>query len=400
MTTWYTRLRLDLSKLSPSHKKLLFEGKITYIVKIHRPDKTGVWSKKLEDKGSFLRNGHCDKQYSIESTTDHDFKAYWLIYINSVCIWNNWVHNFYSLSSQNDETKWSLAQLDKVTVVSSNAKITPVKISGLPWLIATSKKNTLYADDTHHTLNGTLPQGFSYNKQLSLSSDFLRTATKVQLLEELQDLMSVGNLKAIGREWKNFGSPSNDMLQVSHEMADYFVKNTIYNRENAYSNQHLNNAVSEATNFINYRDNITKEIKKVFIKDSMKFIRKPPLEVDRFALNSFSDKINGLVITIDQVAKIDIYIDEITYIGDEVSALRIRYEMFDTYGLDERDLDKFGLCKSGSVEGISIYERRSPIQKAISTAMGASFNAWYLLQYKYNCIPFMVKMVVYDEVKF
>lgn len=106
----------------------------------------------------------------------------------------------------------------------------------------------------------------------------------------------------------------------------------------------------------------------------------------------------------DAVSYVQIYVDGIIFdVGDcrKVKSIDVRYVLYDTYGLDLPDIEKYGAVKEGHVvektskEG-RVVEKTSK-ESLISNVFGGLFNAWWLLQYKHGCVPFIVKAQVRDR---
>lgn len=68
------------------------------------------------------------------------------------------------------------------------------------------------------------------------------------------------------------------------------------------------------------------------------------------------------------------------------------FVVYDTYGLDDEDIKKYGLLSENSLVGWELFIKREFQQMLISTAFGWLFNCWWLLQYYHDCVPLLVKL--------
>jgi hypothetical protein len=272
-------------------------------------------------------------------------------------------------------------------------KQTKEKIN-LPLLIAQSKVNRLSRADSEHSATRGLPERYS---SFSQSQEDLSTASKARLVEELKLLMQLGNGWAMGRMVKNGFQTSHDMLQVSLTMVDYFASNKQYSIQKPFESIDMNNAVKESEAFNSFKSEVNlKIINHIKNKNLNKNIEIHSI-TNILSFNKNKNYFDGLLITVDQVSNVEVYIDKIDYTSEEenkIKKLTLRYELYDTYGLDMPDLQKFGLLSPWSIDAWKEYWDRTYKQRAISDVAGSMFNAWWLLQYKHDCVPFVTKMEV------
>jgi hypothetical protein len=102
-----------------------------------------------------------------------------------------------------------------------------------------------------------------------------------------------------------------------------------------------------------------------------------PMNADSLAFNSFSDKVFGLTITVNQVwsAKAelqDYYCDNFGWMGS------LAYTLYDDFGLDWADVEK-------------TWDRVATPPTSFLPP-GACFRAWYILQHYRSARPFITEM--------
>jgi hypothetical protein len=122
MTRYYSRLKLDKDHLNDVHRVLFEQGRITYVVKIWGTDEKGKYVKIKEIPGKFLPNYKSETEYFVENKIAGDYGFYWLVYIDTVCVWSKWADKK-KLTTQlnvNDESKWAVCLLDEVNTHTKN----------------------------------------------------------------------------------------------------------------------------------------------------------------------------------------------------------------------------------------------------------------------------------------
>lgn len=192
--------------------------------------------------------------------------------------------------------------------------------------------------------------------------------------------------------------PPGRMLPVAMAMVDYFAANKVYGYQTAFTSPALDAAVGLSWVLKEKAEKwkeITSSKKFKEIDELEKFsIQSKPEAIKRFSFNQAWNFLDGLLITVDTVSYVQIYVDGVIFdVGDcrKVKSIDVRYVLYDTYGLDLPDIKKYGAVKEGSA-----VEKTSK-ESLISNVFGGLFNAWWLLQYKHGCVPFIVKAQVRDR---
>lgn len=247
-----------------------------------------------------------------------------------------------------------------------------------PFVIAKSK-NTLSGLDSKHSKGKKLPEKFytGGGKIYSLS--------KQQLLERLIDLMEIGSMG------------KNELF--ARDMATRFSQNRSYDLNNAYTHPELVNMVRQSEKFKTYVAIVTNDIKQA-LADKKSIIENGKLivskELPRFHFKEENRNYyeTGLIITIDQVSYVEIELNDVIYQNGKPAKLKTTFIVHDTYGLDDEDLNKYGLLSETSLEGWDTFVKRDWKQKGLSTAFGFLFNCWWVLQYYHDCVPLLVKLRV------
>jgi hypothetical protein len=170
----------------------------------------------------------------------------------------------------------------------------------------------------------------------------------------------------------------------------------VFDKNQAFSDPELTYTAKKDSSFIDFKEKTIPELihhlKKQPIDNKM-----PVASIDRFAYNSLDNFTDGLLITIDQVSYIEVYLDAI-HLDTTPKTVDLRYVLYDTYGLDDEDLKKYGLLANNEDGRAASPSKDSFKKKFVSTAFGSMFNAWWLLQYQHDCVPFVTKIEipVYD----
>ena len=97
------------------------------------------------------------------------------------------------------------------------------------------------------------------------------------------------------------------------------------------------------------------------------------IQSTRPKFNKLYDYFNGMKVTVDGIAAYIIYIDEYKLLSPNTYNAKLRIEIYDHYGLDKRDVEKFGYV--------------------------AGFRSWYILQHVRGYKPFLTKMVHILDIK-
>ena len=264
----------------------------------------------------------------------------------------------------------------------------------LPFLIAQSELK-LFGNDSAYSTEGKLPEWLA----TQYGPIDLESASKGMLLNLLKCLMLIGNGKDILHPPGGLSPlPPARMLPVAMAMVDYFAANKVYGYQTVFTSPALDAAVGLSWVLKEKAEKwkeITSSKKFKEIDELEKFsIQSKPEAIKRFSFNQAWNFLDGLLITVDTVSYVQIYVDGIIFdVGDcrKVKSIDVRYVLYDTYGLDLPDIKKYGAVKEGSA-----VEKTSK-ESLISNVFGGLFNAWWLLQYKHGCVPFIVKAQVRDR---
>lgn len=100
----------------------------------------------------------------------------------------------------------------------------------------------------------------------------------------------------------------------------------------------------------------------------------------------------GLIITLHDLSYIEILLDDVKYEGAKPVELTTTFVLYDTYGLDMPDIEKFGMLDSKVSGSWEAFKKRGIMQQAVSSTGGAMFNVWWILQFYHNCVPLYVKL--------
>lgn len=229
-------------------------------------------------------------------------------------------------------------------------------INPYPFIIARSK-NTLFAEDSHHAKGKKLPAKFSTR------DGTLYTMTKDKLLQELLNLMAWG---AIG---------TNEV--VAKDLATKFVNNKIYSITNTYTHPTLVNTIRNSKEFKNYVKNTSSDIKEFIKKSNFKITPNELLvktEIDRLYFDGGKYYQNywgtGLGITLHQISYIEIELNNVIHQAGKPDKLITTFILYDTFGLDTLDLEKYGILNPFSKDAWNTFGERDVRGKGISTGLG------------------------------
>lgn len=244
-----------------------------------------------------------------------------------------------------------------------------------PFVIAKSASK-LHGNDSKHSSGLRLP-----SKYYTANGNFY-TMSKEALLEELIDLM----------EWGSTGEAET----VAVEMANKFATNTKYSESNAYSNDTLIEIIRESDAFKNYLNDIAADFKAEISR--VRKIKQGQLifanEIRRF--NFRDTHLNfwksGLIITLHDLSYIKIILTDVKYSGTKPVELTTTFVLYDTYGLDMPDIEKFGMLDSSVSGSWESFKKRNIMQQTVSSTGGAMFNIWWILQFYHGCVPLFVKL--------
>jgi len=93
----------------------------------------------------------------------------------------------------------------------------------------------------------------------------------------------------------------------------------------------------------------------------------------RVKFNTRADKLNGMTISVDDTSAYRVYIDNFIFINNNTFNCKIRVEIFDHYGLDKADVEKYGIYNG--------------------------FRAWYVLQHVRGYKPFLTCLTCVIPIK-
>lgn len=217
--------------------------------------------------------------------------------------------------------------------------------------------------------------------------DNLETVSETDLKKNLIDLIHTGT------------SINNGLKKVGEDMVNHFYKSS----GGEYENDTLNDIISKDANFISFRNTVTY---KVLIKlkqvnwDLSKIKENDLVRFDNVAFNTSTNHDNGLTILIDAVEHIEVYIEEYKLVTNNKYYLKLKFILYDTFGLDLEDVKKFG--KRNSTSGwryVSDWDNDTA-KIYVQNNYGIGFTSWWLLQHKFNHKPYVTKSVLFVEGNF
>lgn len=83
-----------------------------------------------------------------------------------------------------------------------------------------------------------------------------------------------------------------------------------------------------------------------------------------------------------------------TYEDNNPKILNVTFILYDTYGLDIQDMEKYGGLEVSSYEAWQSFNARGEIAKFLSTFFGWEFNCWWAMQYYHDCVPLLLKLMI------
>ena len=89
---------------------------------------------------------------------------------------------------------------------------------------------------------------------------------------------------------------------------------------------------------------------------------------------------------------IKIILTDVKYSGTKPVELTTTFVLYDTYGLDMPDIEKFGMLDSSVSGSWESFKKRNIMQQTVSSTGGAMFNIWWILQFYHGCVPLFVKL--------
>jgi predicted Zn-dependent protease with MMP-like domain len=110
------------------------------------------------------------------------------------------------------------------------------------------------------------------------------------------------------------------------------------------------------------------------------------------------DYSNGLVITIDAVQYVFVFVDDYHYDAcKQQYKIKLTFELYDVFGLDDEDLAKFGRSGSKVPWYARLYSIPSVSTRIAITTLEDGFTAWWQLQHQFNYAPMVTKAVISKE---
>lgn len=304
-----------------------------------------------------------------------------------------------ALAKKYSTTVTELKKINKLT--SDTIKIgqslqIPLPNLKFPFVIAKSKNN-LNREDSKSSKLEKLPTKF-YTR-----NDELYKAGKEAIHKKLISLM----------EWGSAQVPHQTDYEIfTKDLANKFLTNTKYSLDNAYSHPLLTKTVAESLLFKRYKMKVTDLIRQKVKTNKIITQNQIILSVDEIKNMNFQEGDEnywktGLIIAIDQVSYTEVVIKDITYKNGAIDYINTDFILYDTYGLDMPDIEKYGelgldysdfeskekLFKTLD-EIIKTQKERKFPKGIIAGIFGYYFNCWYALQRYYGCVPLLVKVKI------
>ena len=279
----------------------------------------------------------------------------------------------------------------KVTTSTNSTKPNTQKkanINPYPFIIAKSE-NYLFDVDS------TFSKGQKLDSRFYTRNGALYTMSKDELFKELLNLMEWGSTDV------NIINPEvtgkNEV--VAKDLATKFVNNKSYSMSNTYTHPNLVNAIIKSQEFKNYVEARSEQIREAIKANNFKITPNQLLIKDpirRLYFNGGKNYQNywatGLGITLHQISYIEVELNSVNYEVKKPKTLNTTFILYDTFGLDPADLDKYGLLDGRSLEDWKAFGNRTFLGMGISSTLGWGFNCWWALQFHHNCIPVLVKL--------
>jgi hypothetical protein len=189
---------------------------------------------------------------------------------------------------------------------------------------------------------------------------------------------------------KSGSTDNNGMRAVVMDMYKQFISKN----GGEFSNTTLNAVIEKDANYVSFD---IRALYKILIK--LKSINWDLSKLDsklvRFnnvAFNRDENHSDGLTITIDAVEHIEVYITEFTPPDSSGTFhVSLKFILYDTFGLDLGDIDKFGERKGvGDLFGSDNSNKKIYVREMF----GKGFNCWWLLQHKFGYKPLSTKVII------
>lgn len=205
-------------------------------------------------------------------------------------------------------------------------------------------------------------------------------------------------------------STKNGTYNVGEDMVNRFMNSA----GGEYENNTLNSVVESDPNFIFFKRAV---IYKILIKlksvdwDISKLIPNQLVRFFNVAFNTEENHEDGLTILIDAVEHIEVYLIEYkppNHSGDLY--IKLKFVLYDTFGLDLEDVQKYGVRKShaglwrnvatipvstiGLIQTIKHYKdwKSENGRIYVQNNYGSGFSSWWILQHRLGRKPFVTKV--------
>lgn len=188
----------------------------------------------------------------------------------------------------------------------------------------------------------------------------------------------------------------NGLKEVGEEMVNHFYSSL----GGEYENKALNNVISKDSNFTSFKNAVAY---KILIKlkqvnwDLSKIKENELVRFDNVAFNTDTNHDDGLTILIDAVEHIEVYIEEYKLYPNNKFYLKLKFVLYDTFGLDLEDIKKFG--KRNSTSGwrhLTDWNNKTS-RIYVQNNYGLGFTSWWVLQHRFNRKPFITKVTLLQE---
>lgn len=176
-----------------------------------------------------------------------------------------------------------------------------------------------------------------------------------------------------------------DMSAVAQAIVNQFLAKG----GGVYHHPLLDSFVTKDTNFISFDKafsyKIYKKLKKIN-NDLTQVVPNDLVRFDNFAFNTFANNYDGLAILIHAIEHIEVFIEEYKVLSASSVSFKLKYIIYDTFGLDIEDLRRFG-----KRTGADITLSNDRLVRANG---GEAFSAWWLLQNKFGCKSVQTQIII------
>ena len=209
-----------------------------------------------------------------------------------------------------------------------------------------------YKDKTYEEIQKI---GWLFHIQLNVKEEML--------WDNMRSLMNLGstiwgnaNLKALVAHFKGGSGATFSSAYMNEQMKKHATfKDFVYNKKNGVMTI-LKGALKEVKGNLH---NLT--------------VQKSVIESERTKFNTWKDRLNGMILAVDDTSAYKIYILDYELTSPNTFSCKLRIDVYDNFGLDEKDVRKFYAL--------------------------VGFRAWYVLQHYRGFRPFLTKMTTIIELK-